>query len=299
MRPMTSRRAFLQTLTTPFVAKAAAPLGAWAVSASAAAALKHPLTGELGLQLYSLRHLFKKDVAGTLELIRSWGFTNVEAGNYGPSLPEFAAMLKRAGLKAVGTGADYKRLTGDVPGIIADARTLGATYVMCAWIPHDKGFTLADAEKAVPVFNEAGKQMRAAGLRFCYHVHGYEFQPGPDGTLFDSIARRTDPDAVAFEMDVFWVVHGGGRPVELFEKYPKRFPLTHLKDMREGTVGNATGHAPDETSVPLGQGTIDWPTLLKAANKAGVEHHFIEDEHPEAEKQIPETLEYLAALKLD
>ena len=295
---MTSRRTFLQTLTGSLLGAAAAPIAA--APRQTAPPLEHPLKGELGLQLYSLRHLFKKgDVAGTLQLIRRWGFTNVEAGNYGPSLAEFADMLRRAGLKAVGTGTDYKRLAGDVPGIIADARTLGATYVMCAWIPHDTRFAVADAEKAVPVFNDAGKQMRAAGLRFCYHVHGYEFQKGPDGTLFDTIARRTDPEAVAFEMDVFWVVRGGGDPVDLFRKYPGRFPLTHLKDMLKGTaVGDPTGHAPDETSVPLGQGTIDWASVLRAANQAGVEHHFIEDEHPAAETQIPQTLKYLAGLKL-
>jgi sugar phosphate isomerase/epimerase len=294
---MTNRRTFLRTLSSSVLGAAAVPFAhAWAQ----AQALKHPLSGELGLQLYSLRHLFKKgDEAGTLALIRGWGFTNVEAGNYGPSLAEFADMLKRAGLKAVGTGSDFKRLSGDIAGVIADAKTLGAEYVMCAWIPHEKRFALADAEKAVPVFNEAGKKMRAAGLRFCYHIHGYEFQAGPDGTLFDTIARRTDPNAVAFEMDVFWVVRGGGSPVDLFAKYPGRFPLTHIKDMRKGTeVGDRTGHAPDETNVPLGQGTIDWPSVFRAANKAGVKHHFIEDEHPEAEKQIPQTLQYLAGLRL-
>jgi hypothetical protein len=37
---------------------------------------------------------------------------------------------------------------------------------------------------------------------------------------------------------------------------------------------------------------------LRAANKAGVKLHFIEDEHPQSEKQIPRSLAYLARLKL-
>ena len=41
-----------------------------------------------------------------------------------------------------------------------------------------------------------------------------------------------------------------------------------------------------------------WPALLREANKQGVKYHFIEDEHPEAEKQIPVSLEYLERLKL-
>jgi hypothetical protein len=54
---------------------------------------------------------------------------------------------------------------------------------------------------------------------------------------------------------------------------------------------------PDETSVVLGEGMLDIPGILRAANADGVKYHFIEDEHPEAEKQIPRSLEYLARLE--
>jgi hypothetical protein len=43
---------------------------------------------------------------------------------------------------------------------------------------------------------------------------------------------------------------------------------------------------------------IDIPGILRAANKAGVKMHFIEDEHPQSEKQIPRSLQYLAKLTL-
>jgi sugar phosphate isomerase/epimerase len=151
----------------------------------------------------------------------------------------------------------------------------------------------------VPIFTQAGRALRDAGLRFLYHVHGYEFQPGPDGTLFDALAMQTQSGVVDFQMDVFWVVHGGGSPVDLFAKYPNRFPSTHLKDLRKGIkVGDPSGSAPDDTSVPLGQGLVDIPGVLRAANQAGVKLHFIEDEHPQSEQQIPRSLEYLASLTL-
>ncbi len=47
----------------------------------------------------------------------------------------------------------------------------------------------------------------------------------------------------------------------------------------------------------LGDGMIDWPSVLRAAQKAGVERHFIEDEHPNALGQIPQSLRYLASLR--
>lgn len=294
---MTTRRTFLQTLAGAAVFQRFGSLEAL----GAQRPFSHPANAPIGLQLYSLRHLFEKgDVAGTLAMVRGWGFTEVEAaGTYKLPPADFAAMVRKAGLRIASTGADFNQLAKDVGSIIKDAKTLGAQQVMCAWIPHEGRFSRADVDKAVPVFTQAGKAMRDAGIRFLYHVHGYEFQSGPDGTLFDVLAKQTEPGIVDFQMDVFWVVHGGGNPVDLFTRYPNRFPSTHLKDMRKGTrINEPTGDAPDDTSVALGDGIVDIPAVLRAANKAGAKIHFIEDEHPESEKQIPRSLAYLAGLKL-
>jgi sugar phosphate isomerase/epimerase len=289
----TTRRTFLQILATA----AAMPT----LDAFRQGTLKHPANAPIGLQLYSLRHLFEKgDIAGTLAMVRRWGFTDVEAaGTYKLSPADFAAQVKKAGLRIVSTGADFNLLAKDAGAVIKEAKTLGAGQVMCAWIPHEGRFSRADVDKAVPVFTKAGRAMRDAGLRFLYHVHGYEFQQGPDGTLFDALAKQTETGVLDFQMDVFWVVHGGGNPVDLFARYPGRFPSTHLKDMRKGTkINEPTGDAPDDTSVVLGEGIVDIAGVLRAANKAGVKNHFIEDEHPQSEKQIPRSLEYLASLEL-
>lgn len=293
----TTRRTFLQTLA----AAAAMPTLGPVRAAFGQGTLKHPANAPIGLQLYSLRHLFEKgDIAGTLAMVRRWGFTDVEAaGTYKLQPADFAAQVKKAGLRITSTGADFNLLSKDVGSVIAEAQTFGAGQVMCAWIPHEKRFTRGDVDKAVPVFTKVGRAMRDAGLRFLYHVHGYEFQQGPDGTLFDALAKQTEPGIVDFQMDVFWVVHGGGNPVELFARYPGRFPSTHLKDIRKGTkVNEPTGDAPDDTSVVLGEGIVDIAGVLRAANRAGVKNHFIEDEHPQSERQIPRSIEYLASLEL-
>jgi sugar phosphate isomerase/epimerase len=99
-------------------------------------------------------------------------------------------------------------------------------------------------------------------------------------------------------MDVFWVTHPGKNPVELLEKYPNRWALMHLKDMRKGArTGQLTGHAPLTDDVPLGTGMVDWPAVLRTAAKVGVKHYFIEDESPTAETAIPQSLKYLSTLK--
>src|SRR5581483_6512962 len=102
------------------------------------------------------------------------------------------------------------------------------------------------------------------------------------------------PDLVAFQMDVFWVVHPGHDPVKLLQKYGKRWELMHLKDMKKGLkTGELTGHTDVANDVALGTGQMDWPAILKAAKEAGVKHYFIEDESPNVTAQIPVTLKFL------
>ncbi len=251
--------------------------------------------GPLGLQLYSLRHHFQKNVPLSLDHVQRFGFVEIEGGaDYGYGNGRFGKMLQAHGLNLICSFSEYKALRDDMEGVIAKAKQFGARYVVCAWIPHAKGqFSEQDCRDAAAVFNNAGEKLRAAGLRFAYHLHGFEFQPYQDGTLFDLMAAQTKPELVAFEMDVFWVAHGGADPVGLMRKYGNRFELMHVKDLKKGVKGDLTGNAPDEWSVPIGQGQVDWPALLREAQRAGLKHYFIEDESLEAIDQIPQSLRYL------
>jgi sugar phosphate isomerase/epimerase len=148
------------------------------------------------------------------------------------------------------------------------------------------------------VFNKAGEALAKHGLKFYYHIHGYEFQPKDGGTLFDVMMKETKPEFVNYQMDVFWAVHPGQNPVKLFEKYGSRCVMTHLKDMKKGTpTGLLTGGSDPNNDVAIGTGQIDFPPILKAAKQAGVKWHFLEDESAAVEQQIPQTLRYLESVK--
>jgi sugar phosphate isomerase/epimerase len=284
---MSSRREFLQVMAGGAGLLA---LGPWA----ARAARKIPY----GLQLYSLRHQLQKDVPGTLAQVKAMGFTLVEtAGTYGMSVPDFAAALKAAGLTARSGHFPFEKLRDDPAGAVREAKVLGAEFLVCAWIPHEGTFSREHVEKAASAFNGAARAAKAEGMRFAYHLHGYEFRPSPEGTLFDTLVAQTAKDGVNFEVDVLWALAGGVDPAKLIEKLAGRVPLTHLKDMRKGTVYTApVASLPDETNVVLGTGVLDFPAILKASEKAGVEIHFLEDEHPQSIAQLPHSLKYLHGL---
>lgn len=254
------------------------------------------LAQEFGIQLYSLRNQFSKDVEGSLAQIRDWGITYIEGGGtYGYSQPEFLALLEKYGLKTASIGASFEELAENPAALIEKAKAFGASYVMCAWIPH-KGndFGIADTRKAIEVFNRAGKVLSDAGLTLAYHAHGYEFRPYGEGTLFDVMAKAADH--FTFEMDVYWVYHGGGKPLELLERYPGKFTLMHLKDLEHGVQGNDTGHEDVETNVVLGTGQIDIAGLVKLGAQQGIKYMFIEDESSSVVSQVPESLKFLRSL---
>jgi sugar phosphate isomerase/epimerase len=288
--PTSSRRQFLQSVTA---GAAALPWLARTVSAEPA----HKFPGVLGLELYSVRHLMDKDVPGTLKQVQDWGFTDVEGGNwYGRTAAEFKTLLGQYGMRMQSMLTGYETLRDKPATAIADAKAVGASYLGTAWIPHKGNFTREVADEAIGNFTKWAKALKSEGLQFHYHVHGYEFQPSPDGTLLDTIIRNTPPE-VQFQMDVFWVVRGGGNPEQLLTKYPGRFALMHIKDIAKGTpLGDPTGSAPDETSVAIGKGQVNWPSLLALAPKAGVKLFYIEDEHPHAEAQMADSLKFLATI---
>jgi sugar phosphate isomerase/epimerase len=255
--------------------------------------------GPIGLQLYSLRDQFAKDVPGSLAKVQDFGFTYVElAGTYGNAPEKFKQMLAERGLKPVASHFAYEKYRDDVESIARDAKALGLEYVGCAWIPHEGDFDEKECRDAIAVFNRAGEALAKHGLKFFYHIHGYEFQPYGTGTLFDLMMKETKPDWVSYQMDVVWAVFPGQDPVQLMEKYGKRWTLMHLKDLKKGVkTGELTGHTDVANNVVIGSGQVDWPALLRASEKAGVKYYFIEDESPAVLEQIPPSLRYLEQVK--
>jgi sugar phosphate isomerase/epimerase len=267
----------------------------------AGCALFHPhiFKTVAGLQLYSVRAQMAKDPQGTLAEVRSWGIKYVElAGTYGQSPEQFKALLAEHGLDAVSDHFPFEDWSNDPEAVLHQARDLGLVEVGCSWIPHSGAFDEAACRRAIKVFNHAGQLAAQHHMHFFYHTHGYEFVPHGDGTLFDLLVRETNPDKVKFEMDIFWIVHAGQNSVELLEKYPDRWELMHLKDMRKGTpTGLLTGQSDVNNDVALGTGIIDLPAILRAARQVGVQWYFIEDESPVSEEQIPQSLVYLRDLR--
>ncbi|HRR33696.1 MAG TPA: sugar phosphate isomerase/epimerase [Kiritimatiellia bacterium] len=257
--------------------------------------------GPVGVQIYSLRNQLKQDGAKALDVLKDLNVKYVEIGiesHYGLTQEQMKQALDERGLIPIAAHAGQGYLLNKTDEAIAAARYFGLKYLGVAWAAHQKPLDEAQTLKIAADFNEIGKRLKAAGIQFFYHNHGFEFYPYKDGTLFDLLMEKTDPDLVKFEMDVLWTVFPGQDPVKLLKKYPSRWVLMHLKDLKKGVVGNLSGGTDLTNDVVLGAGQADYPAILKACQEIGIAYYFIEDESPSVLEQLPKSLDYLSRIEL-
>lgn len=258
------------------------------------------LPEKIGMVSYTFRNSFQKNVAATLDTIKSVGITNMEFSDlFGRTAVEIKQLLDERGMKCTSFGASYDDVVNKTKDVATIAKTLGASFVRVAWIPHDNKvpFTIETTKKAVEDFNRIGKILKEEfGLTFCFHNHGYEFSPYEKGTFFDYLMANTNPEYVSFELDILWAFHPGCDPAKLIKKYSDRFKLMHLKDLKNGVKGDFSGGTDRNNNVVLGTGQIDIKAILKAAKKSKIQYYYIEDESKAASKQVPQSISYLKSI---
>jgi sugar phosphate isomerase/epimerase len=252
-----------------------------------------------GVQLYTVREQMKEHAAETLKAIADIGYKEIELLH--DRAEETVALAKKVGLAPVSMHIDAAVVTGgwalrhesakanklppphemNIEGMISEATSLGIKYLVVSYLmPGERdepGFMTSFAQQ----MNEAGQKVRAAGLQLCYHNHGFEFERKADGTRpLDVLMKGFDRQLVKLELDVFWVSITGADPVALLKEHSGRVALVHLKDKaRDAAKTTDERKVPPETFKELGNGSLDFPAILKAADAAGVEHYFVEQDH--------------------
>lgn len=232
---------------------------------------------EVYIQLYSVRADIKNDFKGTIAKIAEMGYTGIEAAGYADGKfynlsPEtFKNEIESVGMKVLSSHVN-KRLNDNIASTNMDEiwqwwdvaiqahKAAGMQYLVVPSMPKLK--TLADLKLYCDYFNQIGEKCNAAGLRFGYHNHDFEFAQVEGQVMYDYMLQNTDPDKVFFQMDVYWVVKGGHSPVDYFNNYPGRFEVLHIKDNKE-----------------LGQsGMVGFDAIFRNTEKAGVKYLVVEVE---------------------
>jgi sugar phosphate isomerase/epimerase len=235
-----------------------------------------------GMTLYTVRNEMGKDPKATLKSVADLGYKYIEAVDYnkgkfyGMSPAEFKSYTKSLGLKPISVHMG-SMTTENADVLIADVKAAGFKYFIAPVPPmgmfkfDPKTRTLGmegTMEKLTEILNTIAQKATAAGLKFLYHNHDFEFQKNKDGVVpIDYLLEKLDPKYVNFQMDLYWVTKAGVDPVTYFEKYPKRFKIWHVKDMDE-----------QGRFAPVGKGNIDFGRILKHKKLSGMKYYIVEQD---------------------
>lgn len=112
-------------------------------------------------------------------------------------------------------------------------------------------------------------------MQLGYHNHNFEMKKYGGITALEIILNHTKRDNLKLEMDAAWVSRGGQDPARLLQAYPGRVYAIHAKD------NAGIGVRDDEMNfAPLGEGLLDWKTILPAAKASGVQWFIVEHDLP-------------------
>jgi len=272
---------------------------------SRASGLLSPVPLAVGVQLYTMGKLMETDPKGTLQKLAALGVKEVESAGsskgvwYGYKPAEFAKMVSDCGMKwqsahvggvkftlnellkmantkedsvkmqkyapMLEKAAQAPNLSDNLQELVDSAAEGKIGYLVCAAYPMK---TMDDVKSAVEVFSKAGEACKKAGLQFAFHNHNAEFVPIDGVAPYDYIMEHTDKNLVKSELDLGWASVAGRDPVQLFQKYPGRIPLWHVKDMNKKT----------SEPVEVGQGFIDFKRIFDHRKISGMKHFFIEQD---------------------
>lgn len=228
-------------------------------------------TKEIGVQVYSVRNELEKDFSGTLKKLSEIGFTNIEAYGlrvdgtmYGMTPAAYKEEVEKYGMNLVATHSTYFTVE-DAPVIIEAAKEAGVKYLV---IPYLSEELRGDYDAIAENLNQVGAMFKDAGISFGYHNHDFELIPLEDGRIpLEILLEGTDPENVEFELDLYWVVKAGADPASIIEKYQGRFSAFHVKDADT-----------DLNQTTVGNGIVDFQSILKNGDMAGMKYYFVEDE---------------------
>ena len=258
---------------------------------------------KVGVQLYSVRDEMMKDPIKTIERVAEAGYKYLEAANHN-ALEDFgvgfgvdAKTLKRV-LDEYGSGivsAHIFPFTSDnTKELIEYNHILGNHYIV---YPMDFYSDYDTVQRKIEMMNQVGKTFKAEGISLLYHNNFHEFQKFNGKTVFQMIYENTDPDYVGFELDTFWSMRGGQKPLEVMDYLGSRLKLVHQKDYVpvEGFATNIferlgynakidmdvfnTGYDPKEFTE-IGTGTMDIQAIINKANAMGsVDYIILEQDY--------------------
>lgn len=174
--------------------------------------------------------------------------------------------------------------------VVADCQRLQCHIVRIGMMPFTAMVSKEACEAWAAQCEAAAQRLAAEGITLCYHNHHVDLAQFDGERIFD-IVRRVAP-TMKFEVDLHWVQRGGMAPLDMLAAYTGVCKVIHVKDFRvvplppESLELLGAGKREEFMAVftniaqfaEVGSGNMNWLAILPAAEAAGAEFFFIEQD---------------------
>jgi len=228
---------------------------------------------KMGAQLYTVREFCKniRDIAATLKKVAEIGYTGIQISAFGPTDPdELAKVVADSGLTVAATHTKWERFRCALDAVIEEHKLLGCRHLAIGGLPAEY-YSLDGLKRFLDELRPVAERLAAEGMDFSYHNHNHELARHGEKTWLEMLYEQADPRHLKAEIDTYWIQAGGGDPVAWIRKCAGREPLLHVKDM---TVTPER----EVRFAEVGEGNLNWPAILAAAQEAGVEWCLVEQD---------------------
>jgi len=229
-------------------------------------------TSQLAAQLYTVRDFTKTpaDISKTMKKVKQLGYDAVQCSAVGAVAPgELKRIVDGEGLTICATHTDYEQMRTDPQSVINQHQLWECKYTTISSIPvshrNAEGF-FSFAREA----SEVARHLAESALNLSYHNHSFELEKFNGRTGLEILYEESDSNYFNSELDTYWIQHGGGDPVTWIRKLKGRAPTIHLKDM---AMRGST-----QLFAEVGEGNLNWTTILEACKEAGVEWYIVEQD---------------------
>ena len=227
---------------------------------------------QLAAQLYTLREFAKTpaDIAATLKKVKRIGYDAIQCSGMGKIEPkELAAILSGEGLTCCATHVPFDRMKTETQAVIDEHKLWNCPYTAVGGF-FPKQPTARDWHTFARDYSELSGKFKGSGVEIGYHNHSHELARFEGKTALQILLDELD-ESVWWEIDTYWIAHGGGDPIEWIRKVSGRMPCVHLKDM-------AITPERQQLMAEVGEGNLNWPGILAACREIGVQWYIVEQD---------------------
>lgn len=244
----------------------------------------------IGLQLYTVRDLMKVSVERTLSQVAQVGYKEVEFAGYFNRPPRaIKQLLDDNGLSSPAAHISLNALRGPWNRTLSDAAEIEHKWLIIASAADSDLNSVDSIKRTADLIHKAADDAKFYKIKIGYHNHEAEFREVGGKPIYDHLLELTKSSDLDFEMDLYWIIKGGGDPLAYWKRWPGRFPLVHVKD---------AGPPPTYSMEDVGKGLIKWAELFAHKKEAGIKHYFVEHDQPiDPMASVKASYDYLKALQ--